>query len=74
MKKTLISYADWQKLEKALMNARVGYEIMMTDNPREVFDTFKWDWESDYKWLIKDAMETFSIQEVPVFDIMGIKE
>ena len=28
MKKTQISYADWQKLEKALMDARVGYEVI----------------------------------------------
>lgn len=32
MKKTLISYADWQKLEKALMNARVGYEVIFDDH------------------------------------------
>jgi hypothetical protein len=32
MKKTLISYADWQKLEKALMDARVGYEIIFDDH------------------------------------------
>lgn len=32
MTKTLISYADWQKLEKALMNARVGYEVIFDDH------------------------------------------
>ena len=32
MKKTLISYTDWQKLEKALMDARVGYEIIFDDH------------------------------------------
>ena len=32
MKKTLISYADWQKLEKALMDARVGYEVIFDDH------------------------------------------
>lgn len=32
MKKTLISYVDWQKLEKALMNARVGYEVIFDDH------------------------------------------
>lgn len=32
MTKTLISYADWQKLEKALMDARVGYEVIFDDH------------------------------------------
>lgn len=32
MVKTLISYADWQKLEKALMDARVGYEVVFDDH------------------------------------------
>lgn len=32
MKKTLISYADWQKLEKTLMDARVGYEVIFDDH------------------------------------------
>jgi hypothetical protein len=32
MVKALISYADWQKLEKALMDARVGYEIYFDDH------------------------------------------
>ena len=32
MQKTLISYADWQKLEKALMDARVGYEVIFDDH------------------------------------------
>jgi hypothetical protein len=44
-----------------------AYEVMMTDDPREVFGTFKWDWVDDYKYLMKDAMRTFSIQEVPVY-------
>lgn len=32
MKKILISYADWQKLEKALMDVRVGYEVIFDDH------------------------------------------
>ena len=32
MTKTLISYADWQKLEKALMDVRVGYEVIFDDH------------------------------------------
>jgi hypothetical protein len=32
MKKTQISYVDWQKLEKALMDARVGYEVIFDDH------------------------------------------
>lgn len=43
------------------------YEVMMTDDPREVFGAFKWDWKDDYKYLMKDAMQSFSIQEVPVY-------
>ena len=48
-----------------------AYEVMMTDDPREVFGAIRWDWADDYKYLIRDAMRTFSIQEVPVY---GIKE
>ena len=32
MKKTTISYADWKKLEKALMDARIGYEVIFDDH------------------------------------------
>lgn len=32
MKKTLISCADWKNLEKALMDARVGYEVIFDDH------------------------------------------
>lgn len=32
MKKALIFYANWQKLEKALMDARVGYEVISDDH------------------------------------------
>ncbi len=44
-----------------------AYEVIMTDDPREVFGAFKWDWADDYEYLMKDAMRTFSIQEVPVY-------
>ena len=30
--KTMISYADWQKLEKALMDVRVGYQVQFDDH------------------------------------------
>lgn len=43
------------------------YEVMMTSDPLDVFGAFKWDWTDDYKYLMKDAMSTFSIQEVPVY-------
>lgn len=32
MVQTQISYADWQKLEKALMDVRVGYEVVFDDH------------------------------------------
>lgn len=32
MVKTQISYADWKKLEKALMDVRVGYEVVFDDH------------------------------------------
>ena len=32
MKKTLISQAEWQKLEEALMDVRVGYEVIFDDH------------------------------------------
>jgi hypothetical protein len=32
MSKVQITYADWQKLEKALMDARVGYSVIFDDH------------------------------------------
>ena len=32
MSKIQIAYADWQKLEKALMDARVGYSVIFDDH------------------------------------------
>ena len=43
------------------------YEIMMTSDPSDVFGFSEWAWADDYKWLVKDAMKTFSIQEVPIY-------
>ena len=44
-----------------------AYEVMMTDDPMDVFGEDKWDWRKDYRWLMRDAGRTFSIQEVPVY-------
>ena len=43
------------------------YEIMMTSDPSDVFGFSEWAWADDYKWLVKDTMKTFSIQEVPIY-------
>jgi hypothetical protein len=32
MTKILISYVDWQKLERALMDALVGYEVIFDNH------------------------------------------
>jgi predicted mannosyl-3-phosphoglycerate phosphatase (HAD superfamily) len=32
MKKTLISFQDWQELEHVLMNHRIGYEVIFDDH------------------------------------------
>lgn len=44
-----------------------AYEVMMTSDPSDVFGFPEWAWIDDYKWLVKDAMRTFAIQEVPVY-------
>lgn len=44
-----------------------AYEVMMTEDPIDVFGEEEWDWRSDYRWLMRDAGRTFSIQEVPVY-------
>ncbi|MBO7211013.1 MAG: hypothetical protein J6V44_08375 [Methanobrevibacter sp.] len=44
-----------------------AYEVMMTDDPEDVIGCDEWDWHYDYKWLMRDAGRTFSIQEVPVY-------
>ena len=48
-----------------------AYEVMMTADPRDVFGTLEWDWDADYKWLVKDALQAFEIFEVPVY---GVRE
>ena len=50
------------------------YELMMTADPMDVMGLPEWTWDIDYKWLMEDAMKTFAIQEVPVYDIMGVRE
>ena len=50
------------------------YETMMTSDPRDVFGWSEWEWKTDYKWLMEDAMRTFSIQEVPVFGAQEVIE
>ena len=47
------------------------YKVMMTSDPSDVFGLPEWAWADNYKWLVKSAMRTFNIQEVPVY---GIKE
>ena len=44
-----------------------AYEVMMTGDPLDVYGMPSWDWKIDYKWLMEDALRTFSIQEVPVY-------
>ena len=44
-----------------------AYEIMMTGDPLDVYGMPSWDWKIDYKWLMEDALRTFSVQEVPVY-------
>ena len=44
-----------------------AYEVMMTGDSLDVYGTPSWDWKVDYKWLMEDALRTFSIQEVPVY-------
>ena len=46
-----------------------AYEVMMTADPRDVFGVSEWDWGADYKWLVKDALQTFEILEVPVYGV-----
>ena len=44
-----------------------AYEVMMTGDPLDVYGMPSWDWKIDYKWLMEDALRTFSIQEVPAY-------
>ena len=44
-----------------------AYEVMMVEDPMEVFGEEEWDWHSDYRWLMRDAGRTFDIQEVLVY-------
>lgn len=46
------------------------YEMMNQHNAWDVFGTRAYNYKIDYKYLMRDAAETFSILEVPVFATM----
>ena len=62
-------YATLADAEEAILTEceTFAYEVMMTDDPDDVIGRDEWDWYHDYKWLMRDAGRTFSIQEVPVY-------
>ena len=62
-------YPSRSEAEEAILTEceAFAYEVMMTDDPSDVFGFPEWAWADDYKWLVKDAMKTFNIQEVPVY-------
>lgn len=62
-------YATRADAEEAILTEceAFAYEVMMTDDPDDVIGCDEWDWYHDYKWLMRDAGRTFSIQEVPVY-------
>lgn len=66
------AYTSLADAEEAIFTECENYveEIMNFDDPREVFDTFEWDFKDDYWWLMKDAAETFSIQTIPAFGVI----
>ena len=43
------------------------YEVMMADDPEDVFGEPEWNYSVDYKLLLNDAGRTFHIAEIPVF-------
>ena len=43
------------------------YEVMMADDPEDVFGEPEWNYRVDYKLLLNDAGRTFHIAEIPVF-------
>lgn len=64
------SAAEAQEMVLAIAEEWV-YNVMMTESSRDVVGHDEWNWYHDYKWLMRDAGRTFSIQKVPVY---GIKE
>ena len=62
-------YPSRSEAEEAILTEceTFAYEVMMTDDPDDVIGCDEWDWYHDYKWLMRDAGRTFSIQEVPVY-------
>ena len=62
-------YLSLADAEEAILTEceNYAYEIMMTSDPSDVFGFPEWAWADDYKWLVKDAMKTFNIQEVSVY-------
>jgi hypothetical protein len=62
-------YSSRSEAEEAILTEceTFAYEVMMTEDPDDVIGCDEWDWYYDYKWLMRDAGRTFSIQEVPVY-------
>ena len=44
-----------------------AYEVIMIDEPEDVFGREDWDYAEDWKWLMRDSARSFDIFEVPVF-------
>ena len=44
------------------------YEVMMTEDPWDVFGKEEWDWREDYDYLIRDCARILMIAEAPYYD------
>ena len=45
-----------------------AYGVLMSEDPEDFWGEAKWDDKYDYPRLMRYAVETFKIIEVPVFD------
>lgn len=45
------------------------YEVLMNESPYDFFGEDEWIYPIDWKFLMKDCGETFTIQEIPVFGV-----
>lgn len=49
----------------------IVYEIMMTEDPMDMFGKEEYDWTSDWKYLMRDVGSSFHIDQVSLYDMEG---
>ena len=63
------TYSNRADVEEAYLDfcENWAYEVMMTEDPEEVFGR-EWNWKEDYKYIMDDCAHTLKIMEADYYD------